>query len=481
MEQFESAFELYRQMAANVPDCSIYVFDHDFDYLLAEGEEITKLGGGNENLIGCNFFEVWPQEVTMTLSPYYLDTLKGKRQKLEQETESGYFIQHFIPIYNQEEEVIAGMVVSQNITLLNSVRKELSARDEELKEKQRLFEGIVNTVGEGIVATDLKGEVVLSNPAADKLLGLKLRGKSLAEIKDKVIIRDSSNTQEIKDKELPASMALKGAKVDGYTLQLEDRETHEPMYVESSARPLVDANEKISGSVLVMRDVSSRKELEDLLEENLAALKQKNARLEHFMTKLSYNLLGPTANLNILYALLEKCKDASEREAYISRIGEVARVLQQSVGNISTAMMTYTSSNEEWGINSFAEAIDYYLDLRKKEIESKSINLTCDFVKRKEMVYPYQHFREVITSLLDNILQFCQPNEEIHLTSFVTGKSVGLEIKAAGLKSNKDWQVISKSDVGNLADSSGLTKAKSLVQSLGGMLSADGPKVHVVF
>lgn len=482
MDHFESAFDLYRQMAANIPDCSIYVFNHDFEYLLAEGEEVNKLGVATETLIGCNFFEIWPQEVTMTLSPYYLDTLKGKRQKLEHTTEDGVFIQHFIPIFDINQVVVAGMVVSQNVSILSEVKQELNARDAELRDKQRLFETVINTVGEGIIVSNTKGDVMLSNPAADELFGQPLLGKKLNELSENIVIKYAGSGVELQNEELPFWMALRGARLDGYTTEVDfGRDDSKVTHIENSARPLLNANKEIEGAVLVMRDVSARAELEAIVEENLISEKQKNSRLEHFMTKLSSNLLGPTANLNVLYSLLEKTKDPDEYESYIKKIGEVIKLLQGAVGNISSAMRMYSSTQEEWGVNRFEKAIEDFVAKYYQYLDEKNITLNCDFNKAPEMAYPAKQFDGIISNLLKNILQLCgSDSKEIVLKSFKKHDAVSLRIHS---------DVISAEELNGMErlegkfDSkfSGFKTAKEQVEVLGGRMNISEGQIQIIF
>ena len=476
MEQFESAFDMYRQMAANIPDCSIYIFDHDFDYLLAEGEEVTKLGMESESLIGANFFEVWPQEVTMQLSPYYLDTLKGKRQKLEQQTENGYFIQHFIPVFDANSEVIAGMVVSQNITLLNAVQQKLDSKDQELEAKERLLETVINTVGEGIIAVNDKEEVVLSNPAADKLFGFSLKEKTIGEVREAIDAKITADSSSLSGTQLPIGMALEGAVVDSYTLRLQNRVTHRLVLTESSARPLKDSEGQLKGAVLVMRDVSARKELEALLEENLAALKQKNSRLEQFMTKLSHNLMGPAANLNILFSLLSKAEAGPEKEAIINKIGEVVQVLHRSTGNLREVMESYTSSNEKWGLNNFAHPIISFCAAHSVDLKNKDISIKYNFEAIKEVLYPINQFEGLMKGLLNNLLHHSEEHSKVRISSFASGKSVGMKIKMKGFKLPE-----------NLTENRAATHpdewlpVRRQIESLGGTINIERKKIYIVF
>lgn len=480
MDHFESSIDLYRQMAANIPDCSIYVFDHDFDYLLAEGEEVSKLGLASETLVGCNFFDVWPQEVTMTMSPYYLDTLKGKRQKLEQTTEKGVFIQHFIPIFDKDKQVVAGMIVSQNVSILSEVRLELNARDQELKNKQRLFETVINTVGEGIIVSNLKGEILLSNPAAENLLAMPLQDKRLNDVSDNIKIKNIGTKAELQDEELPFWMALRGARLDGYTTQVEFKDSKKITHIENSARPLQNANKEIEGAVLVMRDVTARKELEGIVEENFAITKEKSKRLELFMTKLSFNLLGPAANLNILYSLLDKCKDPVEREAYILKIGEVARTIQTTAANISNSVLTYTSTQKEWTINSFESTIETFVLAHQKELKEKGATLHCDFEKVNEITYPATQLGLIINHLLENILQLCEHKKaDVYLKSFKEKEATGLEVQSKSMPVFlKDMEATDEQSVEKYE---GIFKAKGLVESLGGKMKFQGEIIQITF
>lgn len=480
MEHFESSIDLYRQMAANIPDCSIYVFDHDFDYLLAEGEEVSKLEYASESLVGCNFFDVWPQEVTMTMSPYYLETLKGKRQKLEQTTDSGVFIQHFIPIFDKEKQVVAGMVVSQNISILSEVRLELNARDKELQEKQRLFETVINTVGEGIMVSNQKGDILLSNPAAESLLKMSLQGKKLNEVSNSIKIKNTGTKVELQDEELPFWMALRGARLDGYTTQVEFKNTSGITHIENSARPIKNVNQDVEGAVLVMRDVTARKELEGIVEENLSISTEKSKRLENFMAKLSSNILGPAANLNILYSLLQKCEDAAERETYITKIGEVAKSIQQTASYVGDAVLCYTSAQKEWGIVNFEKAIEAFVIKFQDKLNNQGLTLHCDFEGAYEMAYPTTQFELIISQLLENILQLCTPgNSDVFLKSWKKNDFVGLEIQADFLAQIlTDMEQISEK---SNHDFEGLVSAKGLIESFGGKMKCEESHIQIVF
>lgn len=485
MSHFDSDIELYRQMAANIPDCSIYIFDEDYDYLLAEGEELSKNGLTSEMLIGSNFFEVWPQEVSMTLAPYYQDTLKGIRQKLEKQFDNGYFIQHYIPLKGEDGTVKAGMVVSQNISELTESRQMISDKDRQLREKQKLLEAVVSTLSEGILVSNKQGEVLLSNPAMKRLLDVEITNNRLQSIADQLLIKNTAQAGEINNSEMPLTIALNGGSLDGYVTFVENKKTGSRSFIESSSRPIRNEKGDVEAGLLVMRNISHRKELEELVGENISTLKQKNDKLEALLREVSQNLRGPSANLNILLSLLDRGKSATEREMFIGKIKEVGNILQSTVSSLSRAILAYTSVQEDWVINHFSDVVKSFEVEYGPELEEVGVKILSNFKKKDEVIYPPNYLNSIIFNILNNVLMFCNSEDqaEIKVESFIEKKEVLLRIISE--KTRIDFNQISLDNsiiFGRKYDFSfmGFSIAKSHLEALGGKLTIETDKSLVI-
>ncbi len=481
MPKFDSTMDLYRQMAANIPDCSIYIFDENYEYLLAEGEEIAKNGFSSEMLVGSNFFEVWPQEVTMELAVYYQDTLKGKRQKLEKQSETGYFIQHFIPIADAKGNILAGMVVSQNISVLTETRQKLTDTSRELRTKDQLIEAVINTLAEGIIVSDRTGKVLLTNPATEKMLGVDVSTEDISDIGNQLIIKTSETGRELTNHEMPLAIALHGGMLNGYVTYVENRKSRRQLYVENNSRPILNEEGEVEAALLVMRNISLRKELEDLVDENINTLKEKNERLEGLLYEIAKGMRGPVANIDILLSLIKRADGEEERELYLSKMTDTSRVLEKSVTALSTAIMAFISVKQDWIQNSFNEILDEFRMEYKKELEEVDLIIRTDFTKAEGVIFPPNVLKGVIFNLLSNLLQFSARGEKskIFLVSMArSGKTtikLDCDIKNLNLKrifAAGPEAFGKKSDFGLM----GLFIAKNHIESLGGRIVVDGEK-----
>ncbi len=404
MEHFKSPIDLYRQMAANIPDCSIYIFDKNFDYLLAEGEEIAKLGLDPQAFAGSNFFEIWPHEITSELGPYYQQTLEGKRQKIEKQLEGAFIIQHFVPILGENQKVLAGMVVSQNISELKDTQSRLSETELELKQNQVLFEAVVNSIGEGIIVADKAGKILLKNPASENILKSSLSVHSLRDLEKNLLIKRHPQGKELDPAELPLSIAFEGGKVDGFVTYNETRNKDHKFYVESSARPIHLGKDNNPAAVIVMRDISHRKELDEIVEDRLLSLQNQVDRFKKMLSILAHNMRGPSANLSILLSLLEKSRDEEERALFLSKINEVSGELQKSTASLGAAISAYAENEDEWVHNNFVELLDRFKQECEDLIRTSGIEIQADFSEAPGIIYPTSYLKSIFFNIMRDLI-----------------------------------------------------------------------------
>lgn len=474
MSSLDTAMNWYRQMAANIPDCSIYIFDEKYDYILAEGEQIAKENMSSEMLVGCNFFEIWPQEVTSSLASYYQDTLRGKRQKLQQKTEEGYFVQHFIPITDNDNNVLAGMVVLQNISLLTETQQKLHEVHRELRSKEQLLEAVVDSLSEGLIVCDRQGEVLLQNPAARVILDTVNENEHINDVGKRLIIKNNPQSGELTKQELPLSIALHGGAVNGFVTYVENRKKRDRGYIESDSRPIRNEQGKVEAGLLVMRDITHRKELEDLLDENLNTLKQKNERLQSMLNEVAKTLRGPAANINILLSLYDKVDNDEERELLFNKMKTASKMMEKSVSSFSTAIMAFTSLQEEWVYNDLYDVIADFRAEFRDEMRDENVSITTDFSAGNSLIFPADMLKGIIFNLFSTLIRFCtNEGSTLHLATVVENKATKLHVSCAKLKCSLEEEFIKLSSLpGDTADWQliGLFIAKTNLESLGGNL-----------
>jgi PAS domain S-box-containing protein len=113
---------LYRLLAGNFPNGSVFLFGHDLRYTLADGPGIAAMGFTQEQFIGKRLRDIFPPEVYERDEPALYAALAGQTTTVE----VGYGGRHFwvqtLPIRDDLGDIVGGMVLTQDITELKQTQ-----------------------------------------------------------------------------------------------------------------------------------------------------------------------------------------------------------------------------------------------------------------------------------------------------------------------------------------------------------------------
>jgi PAS domain S-box-containing protein len=126
---------LYRAIVENFPDGAIFVFDHDLRFRVADGKALKTLGYTREALEGKTVWEATDEETSKILEQRYLRVLAGESHHFETPFKGRIFSSSYVPIRDEHEKVVAGMVVSQDITERRRIEAELHHLNETLEDR----------------------------------------------------------------------------------------------------------------------------------------------------------------------------------------------------------------------------------------------------------------------------------------------------------------------------------------------------------
>jgi PAS domain S-box-containing protein len=187
----------------------------------------------------------------------------------------------------------------------------------------------LNSIGDGVIATDAKGLVVLMNPLAEKLTGwtkAEAIGRPMEEIFH--IIKQ--------DNRQPASLPLAATLKLGLVQKLANhivliaRDGSE-CAIADSCSPIRDGESLVEGAVLVFRDVTEHNRQESLLlEKNIelesarAAADKANLAKSEFLSSMSHELRSP---LNAILGFAQLMETDPQPPTPTQSIG-IAQILQ---------------------------------------------------------------------------------------------------------------------------------------------------------
>jgi PAS domain S-box len=149
--------EQYRTLVENFPDGAVFLFDLDFRYTIADGMGLVAKGLSRNMLEGKTIWQVLPAPLLEIVEPLYRSALAGEITISEVEYDGRIYYHQALPVRNQQEEVLAGMVVMQDIT-------EQKQNQANLRETERRWRSLLENVRLLVVGLDRQGKVEYVNP-----------------------------------------------------------------------------------------------------------------------------------------------------------------------------------------------------------------------------------------------------------------------------------------------------------------------------
>lgn len=164
-----------------------------------------------------------------------------------------------------------------------------------LRDSEQSLALTLQSIGDGVIATDLNGRVTRMNTVAERLTGWPLAaalGQALTDVFD---IIDTASRQPLP---CPARRVLVGGAIErlpaNTVLRARDKREH---HVSDSAAPIRDVSGMVTGVVLVFSDVSEHYRAQQALAAHFEALKIR----DHALTHVSQGVMVTDAKLLITY------------------------------------------------------------------------------------------------------------------------------------------------------------------------------------
>lgn len=129
----------------------------------------------------------------------------------------------------------------------------------DLRKEKELFALTLSSIGDGVIVTNLEGDITFLNPIAELLTGWARRDALNQTIETVMPLVDASGRKKLIN---PLRIALSERRVVGASLNAKlIRRTGEMVEVEDTAAPIKDANNELQGGIIVFHDVTEAREM----------------------------------------------------------------------------------------------------------------------------------------------------------------------------------------------------------------------------
>ena len=206
-----------------------------------------------------------------------------------------------------------------------AAREEAERSSRILEEQREQLRVTLESIGDAVIATDLHGRVTLLNSVAQRLVGWSQKEAAGKPLTDVFNIR---NDQTGVPAENPAVQVMRKGVVVGlanHTVLVSRDGTVRP--IDDSAAPILDRDGKLTGVVLVFRDVTERRRLESEIQARMAELAEADRKKDEFLAVLSHELRNPLAPLRNALMLLQQTKDPAQT-------AETLELMERQLGHV---------------------------------------------------------------------------------------------------------------------------------------------------
>ncbi|MBW3628065.1 MAG: SDR family NAD(P)-dependent oxidoreductase, partial [Gemmatimonadetes bacterium] len=249
-EQAEEAQERIRAILESITD-AFFALDEKWCFTYVNAEAEALLDRSREELLGKNIWELYPASAQRAFYPQYHRAVQEKVAVEFEEYSPGPDRWLRVRLYPYKE----------GLTVYLSDVTERKRMKQALHRSEERFRNIVENMGEAIIITDLEERVLYANQRVEEIFGYRpdeLYGKIASEV---LMSPEERAAQKKRQKRRTQGIA------ERYEVH-HWRKDGTRIWVEIDGAPFRNTDDEITGTVGVVRDITTRKQAEEALRES---------------------------------------------------------------------------------------------------------------------------------------------------------------------------------------------------------------------
>lgn len=216
---------------------------------------------------------------------------------------------------------------------LNIEMEERSLIEKSLAEETEQLQVTLRSLGDGVISIDHRGTILLANPAAEEMIdcrGTECIGQPIDSV---LVLKEEGSEKEFK---IFGSGYLQETGTDGIDLLLDSR-VKKSRFVSLGCSPITGGQVEISGWVIVLRDTSGTRRLEQEQRKNsmLEALGVLAGGIAHDFNNI---LMAISGNISLAQEIIQK---ASDNDTEVEEILSNAEKATVRASDLTRQLLTF--------------------------------------------------------------------------------------------------------------------------------------------
>ncbi len=299
----------------------------------------------------------------------------------------------------------------------------VQARTKELQKLQRRYEMILNSAGEGICGLDPDGRATFVNPAVARITGWPI-AELIGKTEQEIFGSNGANGHEAPKSQNPGEQVF--YRKDGSCFPVECVKTP------------INENDCVVGSVLVFKDITERKRVEETMTQKAAELARSNSELEQFAFVASHDLQEPLRKIQAFGDRLKtKCEGAIAADAqdYLERMQSASARMRTLINDLLAFSRVIRSSEPfvEVDLGQVTREVMGDLEVRIEKTGAKVEVGELPTIEADAM-----QMRQLLLNLLGNALKFQPAGAQplVKISSRIFSANSGEKICEISIKDN---------------------------------------------
>lgn len=401
-KELEKREKMLRILAENYP-AYLSMINPDLTVGFTAGMEFKKLGLDPDTFIGMRIQDILDDEVADFIIERYSSAFGGLEQSFELFTNGQYQLYHVVPLLDDDGKINNILAVVENIT-----RRKLSELAvEESEERYRL---LAENVTDMISRHSNDGIYIYATPSSTTITGYlpeELVGHSVYDFFHPEDLEAVKNSRQ----------AIIGGNVV-YTMQYRlRRKDGNYVWVETTNHMIMDDNDNLVEIVAVTRDITERKETENVLKETLIKEKELSVLKSRIVSVASHEFRTPLASILAITETLSRFRNRMDEEKIddrlekiITQVNRMKEITQDMLHFTRLQVQEYQLNLQKYNVNDFiAGIIDGFnqQDQFKGRVSSTSKLTDAEFVFDEELM------RQLINKLIRNALKYSKADSPV--------------------------------------------------------------------